>query len=82
MKEFYDFFSEFIYKSINHFVTKGNFIEEFKEAYKNDGRADKSNYRPISILSKVSKIYGRCFYSQLYDYFNENIFFKIPMRFS
>ena len=34
----------------------GNFIVAFKKAevcplYKNDGRADKSNYRPISILS-------------------------------
>ena len=38
-----------------------NLIEDFKEAEvcpicENDGRADKSNYRPISILSNVSKI--------------------------
>ena len=78
-KEFCDFFSEFIYKSINHCITEGNFIAEFKEAdvcpiYKNDGRTDKSNYRPISILPNVSKIYQRCLYSQLYDYFDKNIF--------
>ena len=51
MKEFCDFFSEFIYKSINHCFTEGNFIADFKVAevrplYKNDGRADKSNYQP------------------------------------
>ena len=79
IKEFCDFFSEFIYKSINHCITEGNFIADFKKAevlplYKNDGRADKSNYRPISILSNVSKIYGRCLYNQLYDCFDKNIF--------
>ena len=30
----------------------------------------------ISILSNVSKIYERCLYSQLYDYFDKNIFSK------
>ena len=68
IKELCNFFSEFIYKSINHCITEGSFIADFKVAefcllYKNDGRADKSNYRPISILSNVSKIYERCLYS-------------------
>ena len=34
--------------------------------YKNDGRADNSNYRPISILSNVSKLFEKCFFNQLY----------------
>ena len=56
IKEFCDFFSESIYKSINHGITEGNFIAGFKVAevhplYKNDRRADKSNYQLISILS-------------------------------
>ena len=51
IKEFCDFFSEFIYKSINHCITEENLIADFKIAevrplYKNDGRADKSNYQP------------------------------------
>ena len=79
IKKLCDFFSEFIYKSINHCITEGNFIADFKKAevlphYKNNGRADKSNYRPISILSNISKLHGRCLYSQLYDYFDKNIF--------
>ena len=86
IKEFCDFFSEFIYKSINHCITVGNFVVDFKEAevrplYKNEGRADKSNYRSISILSNVSKIYERCLYSQLYDYFDKNIFSKYQCGF-
>ena len=87
IKEFCDFFSEFIYKSINHCITEGSFIADFKVAevrplYKKYGRADKSNYRPISILSNVSKIYERYLYSQLYDYFDKNIFSKYQCGFS
>ena len=86
IKEFCDFFSEFIYKSINHCITEGSFIADFKVAevrplYKKYGRADKSNYRPISILSNVSKLYERCLYSQLYDYFDKNIFSKYQCGF-
>ena len=60
IKELCDLFSEFVYKSIYHCITAGNFIGNFKEAevrplYKNDGRAEKY-YRPISILSNFSKI--------------------------
>ena len=49
IKEFCDSFPEFIYKSIIHCINEGNFIADFKVAkvrplYKNDGRADKSNY--------------------------------------
>ena len=75
-KKFCDFFSEYIYNRINHCITEGNFIADFKKAevcppYKNDVRADKSNhmtksYRPISILSYVSKISERCLYSDYY----------------
>ena len=87
IKEFCDFFSEFIYKSINHCITEGSFIADFKIAevcplYENDGRADKSNYRPIRILSTVSKLYERYLYSQLYDYFDKNIFSKYQCGFS
>ena len=72
-KEFCNSFSEFLYKCINHLITKGNSIANFKETevypiYKNDGRVDQSNYLPISILSNLSKIYERCLYSELYDY--------------
>ena len=86
IKKFCDFFSKFIYKSINHCITEGNFIADVKKAkvlplYKNNGRADKSNYRPIGILSNVSKLYERCLYSQLYDYFDKNIFSKYQCGF-
>ena len=61
-------------------------IAAFKKAevpplYKNNGGADKSNYRPISIISNVSKIYERCLIVKLYNYFNKNIFPKYQRRF-
>ena len=49
IKKFCDFFSEFIYNSINHCITDGSFIADFKEAevrplHENDRRPDKSSY--------------------------------------
>ena len=80
IKELCDLFSVFIYKSFNRCIT-GKFHSKLQEPevrplYKNDGSADKSNYRPISILSNVSKMYERCLYNQLYYYFDKNILKK------
>ena len=55
-------------------------VAEVRVLYKN-GRAENSNYRPISILSNVSKIYEKYLYSQLYDYFDKNIFWKYQCGF-
>ena len=64
IKEYCVFFSEFIHKDINLCIAAGKFIDDFKQAevrplYKKDGRTDKPNYKLISILSNVSKIYER-----------------------
>ena len=32
-------------------------------------RKEKSNYRPASILSNVSKVYERCLYNEIYHFF-------------
>ena len=37
-------------------------------------KSDKSNYKPVSILSNYSKVYEKLIYNQLYQYF-ENILF-------
>ena len=42
---------------------------------KKNERLHKSNYRPISILPTLSKVYEKLFYIQIYKYFN-NIFSK------
>ena len=40
-----------------------------KPIFKKDSRTDKENYRPISILPRVPKIYERCINKQLESYF-------------
>ena len=40
-----------------------------KSVFKKDSQTDKKNYRPISILPNVSKIYQRCLNKQLEEYF-------------
>ena len=76
VKEFGYLFSKYIATSINRCITGGTFVNAFKKAevqpiYKKDGRTEKSNYTPISVLSNVSKIYERCIYEQMYSYFNK-----------
>ena len=62
VKEFGCLFSKYIFTSINRCITGRSFVNAFKKAevrpiYKKDGRTKKSNYRPISVLSNVCKIY-------------------------
>ena len=42
--------------------------------YKKDGRKGKSNCRPVSILSNLSKVYERCLYDRIYDFFENKSF--------
>ena len=85
VKEFGYLFSKYIATSINRCIAGLTFVNAFKKAeikkaevrpiYKKDRRTGKSNYRPISVLSNVSKIYESCIYEQMYSYF-EKIFSK------
>ena len=38
--------------------------------YKNISKNSKDNYRPVSILSNISKIYERCLYDQIQVFFD------------
>ena len=65
---------------INRCIVNWTFPQNFKNAditptFKKDDRLLKSNYRPVSILLTLSKIYEKILYKQIYDYFN-NIFSK------
>ena len=41
-----------------------------KPSFQENSHSDKENSRPVRILSNISKIYERCLYKQLYDYFD------------
>ena len=43
--------------------------------HKKDDETDKENYRPISILPNLSKVYQRPMYKQIYPYF-DTLFFQ------
>ena len=61
---------------INQCIRKGNFPDTLKKAditptFKKGDNLLKSNYRAISILPTISKIYERILYQQIYEYFDE-----------
>ena len=68
------FFSEFFFVNINHSINNSTFQDQSKWAdvkpvFRKNSRTVKENYRPVSILPNISKIYERCLYTQLHDYF-------------
>ena len=80
LKENADVLSSFLKDVINLNLVKGEFPRNLKNAdiipiFKKLDRNSKSNYRPVSILPTLSKIYKKLLYQQMYDYF-DNIFSK------
>ena len=62
-------------KSIEH----GVFPDSWKTArvapiYKAGPADERSNYRPISVLPVISRLFEKLVYSQIYNYLNENNF--------
>ena len=60
---------------INNSITCGTFPNNLKladitPAHKSGERQDKRNYRPVSILPPISKIYERILHNQLYNTFD------------
>ena len=71
-----DMFSNFLYNNLNNSLFSSIFPSEFKKAdiipiFKNKDHSNKENYRPISILPNLSKVYERCIYDQIYEYFDK-----------
>ena len=76
IKQFPNLFIDFLHKNINSCLTEGTFPNDFKKAvvypiHKKECKTEKSNYRPISILPNLSKIYERLLYDQMYSYFDK-----------
>ena len=62
---------------INQMLTTGIFPDAFKQSkivpiFKKGDSSLLTNYRPISMLPNISKIFKRAIYNQLYEYFNTN----------
>ena len=80
LKENNDICDTVICSDINQCIDTGSFPSNMKNAditplFIKTDRLLKSNYRPVSILPTLSKIYEKILYQQIYEYFN-SIFSK------
>ena len=73
IKDNIDIFSEFIFHNCNNALFDATFPSELKNAdvilvFKKKDRNNVKNYRPVSILPNLSRMYERCLYDQMYKY--------------
>ena len=85
IKQNQDIFSEFIFENVNNMIDTDIYPEQLKwadvkPAHKKGSRTDKENFRSVSILPNISKIYERCLSKQLTNYF-EYLFSKYQCGF-
>ena len=64
-------------KLFNKSIETNIFPSEWKLAkvtpiHKNNERGDPNNYRPISVIGAIAKVFERVVYNQLYFYLTEN----------
>ena len=67
LKQKVDFFSPFILGYVNKPISSSTFpsiikLADITPVYKKDSRYEKSNYRPISVLPNLSKIFENVLY--------------------
>ena len=75
LKENTEVFAKDLHKNIDFCIENSIFPSDLKvadvtPAFRKKSKTSKDNYRPISILPNVSKIYGRCLYNQMQTYFD------------
>ena len=79
-----DIFSRLIFQNCNQCLPSGEFPHCLKQAeipvFKKKEKLDKPNYRPVSILPVIFKIYEMLMYDQMYKYFDQ-IFSKFQCGF-
>ena len=76
LKTIRDYISEPLAFLVYETFASGNFPEKLELAritpvFKKGSRFDKDNYRPISVLSNVSKLFEKAMYHRLYSYLEE-----------
>ena len=71
-----DIFAGVIATDVNNGVDKGVYPDDLKHddvtpVHKTKGKSHKTNYRPVSTLPNISKIYEKLIYNKLFDYFDD-----------
>ena len=74
IKENSDIFGNVVFRCYNNCIFYSIFPNSLKYAiitpvHKKGAKTSKDNYRPVSILSKISKIYERLMFKQISEYF-------------
>ena len=77
LRESADLIAEHLCSIVNKSIVAGIFPDEWKLSkvtplFKQGNRSNLNNYRPISVIPVVAKIFERIVYDQLYDYLTEN----------
>ena len=85
LKENSNICSYILHHNFNKSLVSNKFPKYLKKVdispvFKKDDKFLKTNYRPFSILPTVSKIYGRCLYNQISEYF-QPLFSKLQCGF-
>ena len=85
IKDNTDIFATYISQNFDFELKNSNFPDFLKNAdikpvHKKNSRTEKSNYRPVSILPNLSKIYERCIYEELDEFF-QSVFSKYQFGF-
>ena len=78
LKQNSNYFAGYFCGNINQCISKSMFPADLKLAdvtpvYKNKSKNPKDNYRPVSILCNISKIYERCLYDQIQVFFDSTL---------
>ena len=73
-----EIFADFILQNMNYGIASSVYSDNLKDAdispiHKKDSRNIESNYRSVSILSNISKIYERCLYTQIASFFEDKL---------
>ena len=76
IKENADLFTDFIHSALNEAIQSGNFPSCLKWAdvtpiFKKGFRSQIDNYRPVSILPSVSKLFERPLFEQMSLFFDQ-----------
>ena len=70
LKENSDLFAQFVLKNYNEVMTTPTFPSTLKHVtvrpiYKKESRNEVQNYRPVSILSNLSKVCEKCLFNEM-----------------
>ena len=72
-----DLFVDFIFTTLNDSIAQSTYPsllkpENITSVHKKDSKSSKDHYRPVSILSNISKIYERFMFKQLSKYMSQS----------